>query len=63
MRRRGVIAALGLLLGLLGGVVTASPALAGGRGPGWQFVPAEPFTLDAPFCGVRTVALDLAIHG
>jgi hypothetical protein len=28
-----VIVALGALLGLLGGVVTASPALAGGRGP------------------------------
>lgn len=33
MRRAGVIAALSALLGLLGGVVTASPALAGGRGP------------------------------
>jgi hypothetical protein len=29
MRRSGLIAALGALLGLLGGVVTASPALAG----------------------------------
>jgi hypothetical protein len=33
MRRAGVIAALGALLGLLGGVVAASPALAGGHGP------------------------------
>ena len=33
VRRAGVIAALGALLGLLGGVVTASPALAGRPGP------------------------------
>jgi hypothetical protein len=49
MRRVGVIAALGALLGLLGGMATAAPALA--RGPKWQFQPAEPFTLDASFCG------------
>jgi hypothetical protein len=49
MRRLGVIVALGTLLGLLGGVMTAAPALA--RGPKWQFLPAEPFTLDASFCG------------
>jgi len=49
MRRLGVIVALGALLGALGGVVTASPALA--RGPKWQFEPAEPFTLPAVFCG------------
>jgi len=36
MRRLGVIVALGALLGMLGGVVTASPALAG-RGPKWVF--------------------------
>jgi hypothetical protein len=46
-----MMVALCALLGLLGGVVTASPALAGGRGPGWQFLPAEPFSLDASFCG------------
>ncbi len=49
MRRLGVIVALGALLGLSGGVVTASPALA--RGPQWQLLSAEPFTLPASFCG------------
>jgi hypothetical protein len=49
MRRLGVIVALGALLGMFGGLVTAGPALA--RGPGWEFVPAEPFTLPADFCG------------
>jgi hypothetical protein len=50
MRRAGVIVALGALLGLFGGVVTASPALA--RGPKWQFLPAPPaITLPAALCG------------
>jgi hypothetical protein len=50
MRRIGVIVALGALLGMLGGVVTASPALA--RGPKWEIVTADPFTLPAAdFCG------------
>jgi len=49
MRRLRVIVALGVLLGVLGGVVVASPALA--RGPKWQFEPAEPFTLPSLFCG------------
>jgi hypothetical protein len=49
MRRLGVMVALGALLGMLGGVVTASPALA--RGPQWQFIPPVPFTLDASYCG------------
>lgn len=49
MRRLGVIVALGTLLGMLGGAVTASPAVA--RGDGWQIGPVEPFTLDASFCG------------
>jgi hypothetical protein len=49
MRRIGVIVALGALVGMFGGVVTASPALA--RGPKWQVVPADPFTLPATFCG------------
>ena len=49
MRRLGVIVALGALLGVLGGVVTASPALA--RGPKWQFMPVQPFTLPSLFCG------------
>jgi hypothetical protein len=44
-----MIVTLGTLLGMLGGVVTAAPALA--RGPEWQFVPAEPFTVPASFCG------------
>jgi hypothetical protein len=45
-----VIVALGALLGMFGGVVTASSAVAG-RGPKWQFQPAAPFTLPADFCG------------
>ena len=45
MRRIGVIVALGALLGMFGGVVTASPALAD-RGPKWEIVPTPPdFTL------------------
>jgi hypothetical protein len=51
MRRAGVIVVLSALLGMLGGAVTASPALAGGRGDGWQLMPATPFTLDPSFCG------------
>jgi len=52
MRRVGVIVALGALLGLFGGVVTASPALADGRGGGWQVVPQPPtVTVDPVFCG------------
>jgi hypothetical protein len=47
-----VIVALGTLLGMLGGAVTASPALAGGRGDGWQFLELPPtFTVPADFCG------------
>jgi hypothetical protein len=49
MRRLGVIVALGALLGLFGGVATAAPALAGGRGDGWQLFPFEPGTLTG-FC-------------
>ena len=49
MRRLGVIAMLGALLGTAGGLMTASPALA--RGPEWQAFPAAPFTLPATFCG------------
>jgi hypothetical protein len=33
------IVALGALLGMFGGVVTATPALAGGRGDGWELFP------------------------
>jgi hypothetical protein len=50
MRRFGVIVALGAMLGMFGGVATASPALAG-RGDGWTIGPAPPFTLPALFCG------------
>jgi hypothetical protein len=53
MRRFGVIVALGALLGMLGGLVTASPVLAG-RGPKWQPPGASPpFTLPALFCGFK----------
>lgn len=51
MRRLGMIVALGALLGILGGVVTAAPAFA--RGPKWQLTAAEPFTLPASFCGFK----------
>jgi len=49
MRRLGVIVALGALLGMVGGVATASPALAGGRGDGWEVFPFEPGTATG-FC-------------
>jgi hypothetical protein len=51
MRRLGVMAALSALLGMFGGVVTASPALA--RGPQWQFNTGQPFTVPADFCGFQ----------
>jgi hypothetical protein len=51
MRRLRVIVALGALLGMFGGVATASPALA--RGHKWQFLPAGPFTAPAAFCGFK----------
>lgn len=44
MRRLGVIVALGALLGMFAGVLTASPALAG-RGTKWGLVQAKPFTV------------------
>ena len=53
MRRPGVIVALGTLLGMLGGAVTASPAVA--RGPGWTIGSAEPFTFDASHCGFEVL--------
>ena len=52
MRRLGVIVALGALLGMFGGAVTASPALAG-RGPKWQVFSSRTFTLPAGACGFR----------
>ena len=52
MRRLGVIVALGALLSMFGGAVTAAPALAAGRGDGWQFVPLPAhFPLSAVWCG------------
>jgi hypothetical protein len=53
MRRLGMIVALGALLGMLGGAVTASPAVA--RGPGWTIGPPTPFTFDASFCGFEVL--------
>jgi hypothetical protein len=50
MRRIRVIVALGAMLGIFGGAVTASPALAG-RGHKWEFLVEKPFTLPAVFCG------------
>jgi hypothetical protein len=53
MRRIRVAVALGALLGMLGGVATASPALAG-RGPKWDVFPAPlAMTLPAAFCGFK----------
>jgi hypothetical protein len=52
MRRLGVILALGALLGVLGGLMTASPVLAG-RGPKWQPPGPGNFTLPALFCGFK----------
>jgi hypothetical protein len=51
MRRLGIIVALSAVLGMFGGMLTASPALAG-RGPKWEFQPAPPtMTLDPSLCG------------
>ena len=56
MRRIGVVVALGALLSMLGGVATASTALAvGGRGDGWVFQDFGPgFTTTN--CGFLIVA-------
>src|SRR5215475_1039255 len=52
MRRIGVIVALGALLGMLGGAATAAPALAGGRGDGWELLDLpKTFTVGADVCG------------
>jgi len=51
MRRFGVIVALGALLGMFAGVLTASPALA--ARPKWGLLQARPFTLDKSSCGFR----------
>jgi hypothetical protein len=53
MRRIRVAVALGALLGMFAGVLTASPALAG-RGPKWEVFPAPPaMTLPAALCGFK----------
>jgi hypothetical protein len=52
MRRLGIIVALCTALGMVGGVATSTPALAG-RGPKWEVTSAQPFTLPAEFCGFR----------
>ena len=52
MRRLGMIVASGALLGMLGGMLTASPALAG-RGPKWQVFESPAFTVPAGACGFR----------
>ena len=60
MRRVGTIVVLSALLGVLGGTVTAAPALARGRGDGWQFV-AIPrhFTEAADHCGFPILGTQL----
>jgi hypothetical protein len=49
LRRFAVTVALGALLGVFGGVATAAPALAAGRGDGWELFPFEPGTATG-FC-------------
>jgi hypothetical protein len=58
-----MIVALGALLGMLGGVVTASPALAGGRGDGWQIVDLGPLPLnfDDTYC-TFPVSVDFPVN-
>ena len=64
MRRVAVIVALGALLGMLGGAVTTSPALADGRGNGWQFMSLPPtFTVDPVFCGFEIQGTTLVNKG
>jgi hypothetical protein len=61
MRRIGVIVALGALLGMFGGVVTASPALAD-RGPKWEIVQLpESFTLPLGPAGDCGFVIDVTI--
>jgi len=52
MRRLGMTVALGAVLGLFGGMVTAAPALAS-RGSKWEFLAFKPFTLPAALCGFK----------
>ena len=62
MRRLGVIVALGAMLAMFSGVLTASPALAG-RGPKWQPPGGPPFTLPALFCGFKIRGTSVASKG
>jgi len=57
MRRFAAIAALGALLSMLGGAAAAAPALAGGRGDGWEFQTEllQTFNLPADLCGFPIV--------
>ena len=55
MRRLGVIVALGALLSMTGGVAAAAPALAGGRGDGWEFIAELNQTFNIDFCGFPIV--------
>ena len=55
---------LGALLGMFGGAETTSPALADGRGGGWQFLSLTPtFTVDPVFCGFEIDGTNLVNHG
>jgi hypothetical protein len=45
-----VLVALGAVVSMTAGLMTADPARAG-RGPKWQMGVAEPFTLPADYCG------------
>lgn len=55
-RRLGVIVALGALLVMFAGLVTASPAFAG-RGHKWRLVQNVPITLPAALCGFKIRAV------
>jgi len=59
MRRFGVIVALGAMLGICAGALTASPALAG-RGHKWELLPAEPFIIRAVDCGFKVKVVPVA---
>ena len=62
MRRLGIIVALGALLSLFAGVVTAVPALAG-RGDGWQLGAIAPETIPADVCGFAVYVNPVAFKG
>jgi hypothetical protein len=55
MRRFGVIVALGALLSMFGGAAAAAPALAGGRGDGWEFIAELNQTFNIDSCGFPIV--------